>query len=68
MNINRYLPKIALLIDNAEEFERNQMICAVERACLDSHIALSDMTDDDKNRFENNLIEKFKFNYWIKGE
>ena len=66
MNINKYFPKIAQCLDNALDFERNQMICAVERACINSHIALVDMTKNYKKRFENDLIEKFKFNNWIK--
>lgn len=66
MNINKYFPKIAQYIDDASDFERNQMICAVEKTCINSHIALVEMTNEYKKRLENDLIENFKFKNWIK--
>lgn len=60
------LTQVSEVINNAEAFERNQMINAALRAMMNSTTAIDDMNDDQLKKFEADLIESFKFKEWIK--
>jgi len=59
------LPRVLIEIESANDFESNQMTCYAERKLNNSRVALVDMTEQQINEFENDLIETFKFNNWI---
>jgi hypothetical protein len=60
------LPRIKKLIRKADNFERNQMYEAVLRATLNSYPTLLLMTKDQIDKFEQSLIDIFKYKEWIK--
>lgn len=66
---NDSLSKLTLVSDvisKAEKFEANQMREAATRAMLNSRTAINDMNEEELAKFENNLIDSFRFKEWIK--
>lgn len=59
------LPKITNLIKSSAKFQKNQIIFKTLRECSNVHPCLIEMTQSQKDKFENNLIEIFKNNEWI---
>lgn len=61
-----YIPKIVDLIREQSIFERNQIIERSLRAMLSTTISMSEMNAEELKKFENDLIETFKYQGWIK--
>lgn len=59
------LPKVLNAIEAANDFESNQMACYAERKINDSKIALVEMTNEQIDEFQNELLETFKFKEWL---
>ena len=61
-----YIPNVLNLIKGQQKFEKNQMIEHCLKKMLSSTISVAKMTHDQIKKFENDLIETFKFYEWIK--
>ena len=55
------LPKIKDLITSKSDQARSNLVSITLRACMNSRISLDDMNESQKEEFQNNLIETFKF-------
>lgn len=60
------LPKIKSAIEAAEKFEANQMINRVLRECMNSSKAIDSMNESELNSFQDEVLETFKYNEWMK--
>lgn len=60
------LPIISHAIENASTFEANQMRYVTLRECMNGHISLDEMSETQIRKFEQGLMERFKYNDWIR--
>ena len=59
------VPKIKEVIANAEAFEKNQMVYKTHHEMMNSSKPVVDMTSEELEIFQDELIELFHFNNWI---
>ena len=55
------LPLIKSAVKNAEAFESNQMINLTLKECLNSCTPLSDMSENQLEKFQTDLLDTFKY-------
>lgn len=59
------LPKIKKIISKSGSFEANQMYCKTLHRASSSRIAIDSMTDSQKEEFQSDLIQEFKYKEWM---
>jgi hypothetical protein len=60
------LPLIKDIINKAEKFEKNQMINRTLGDCSNSYKPIAYMTEKELIKFQNGLIEVFRFHEWVR--
>lgn len=60
------LPKIKTEIKKAASFEANEMLCRTLRECMNSKIAMNSMNSEQLEKFQQDLLEIFEYNNWIR--
>lgn len=59
------LPRISSLINTADKFNANQIVCATVRAAMNSVTSVLNMTANQQEEFQSNLIDTFKAKNWV---
>lgn len=59
------LPKIKEIIYKSGSFEANQMYCKTLHRASNCRIAIDSMTDSQKEKFQRDLIQEFKYKKWM---
>ncbi len=59
------LPKIKEVIANAGDFEANQMEFMALRAMMNAHTPVSDMSAEQLDQFQNDMLDVFKYKNWL---
>lgn len=60
------LTKVFELIENADGLERNQMAHVALREIMNSSVPIDSMSESQLDKFQNDLIERFEYNGWVK--